>query len=337
MTPFNARPSSFRLALLVFSILSVGLHAVDPPLTVDYYASTCPTAVEIVRKEMECAVMSNLRNAALILRLHFHDCFVQGCDGSVLLDDVFGLQGEKTASINFHALKGFKIIDGIKNKIESECPGTVSCADILTLAARDAVVLVGGPFWEVPLGRNDSKTAGYALVGANLPGSDDGLLSIISKFLFQGLSVTDMVALSGAHTIGMARCVNYRARIYGDFETTSQLDPSAETYVSNLRSTCPAAGGGEDNESPMDYVTPNLFDNTFYHILLKGEGLLDSDQELYSSAFGVETKKLVQLYAENPVAFFEQFSKSMVKMGNITNPDTYVDGEVRKNCRFVNT
>lgn len=78
MAPFNARPSSsFQLVLLVFSILSVGLHAIDPPLTEDYYASTCPTALEIVRKEMECAVMSNPRNAALILRLHFHDCFVQ--------------------------------------------------------------------------------------------------------------------------------------------------------------------------------------------------------------------------------------------------------------------
>ncbi|KAE9454461.1 hypothetical protein C3L33_13630, partial [Rhododendron williamsianum] len=203
MAPFNARPtSSFRLVLLVFSILSVGLHATDPPLTVDYYASTCPTALEIVRKEMECAVMSNPRNAALILRLHFHDCFVQVSNFFFSLLCILGGSkvscfGEKTASINFHALKGFKIIDGIKNKIESECPGTVSCADILTLAARDAVVLVGGPFWEVPLGRNDSKTAGYALVGANLPGSDDGLLSIISKFLFQGLSVTDTVALSG--------------------------------------------------------------------------------------------------------------------------------------------
>lgn len=135
----------------------------------------------------------------------------------------------------------------------------------------------------------------------------------------------------------MGRCVNYRSRIYGDFETTSLLDPSAETLVSNLRSTCPAVGGGEDNEAPMDYITPNFFDNTYYHILLKGEGLLNSDQELYSSVFGVETKKLVQLYAENPVAFFEQFSESMVKLGNITNPETYVDGEVRKNCRFVNT
>ncbi|KAA8532817.1 hypothetical protein F0562_033066 [Nyssa sinensis] len=313
------------------------LHASDPPLTLDYYASTCPTFLEIVRKEMECAVLSDPRNAALILRLHFHDCFVQGCDASVLLDDTITLQGEKKAPINLKALKGFRIIDRIKNKLESECPGIVSCADILTIAARDAVILVGGPYWDVPVGRKDSKTAGYALASTNIPSSDEGLLSIISKFLYQGLSVTDMVALSGAHTIGMARCVNFRARIYGDFEATSGMNPISETYLSNLKSICPAAGGGDNNETAMDYVTPNLFDNSFYHLLLKGEGLLNSDQELYTSVFGIETKELVQKYAEDAVAFFQQFSESMVKLGNIANPETYVDGEVRKNCRFVNT
>jgi len=67
---------------------------------------------------------------------------VQGCDGSVLLDETITLQGEKKASTNINSLEGFKIIDRIKNKIESECPGIVSCADILTIAARDAVLLV---------------------------------------------------------------------------------------------------------------------------------------------------------------------------------------------------
>lgn len=67
---------------------------------------------------------------------------MQGCDGSVLLDDTITLQGEKKAPINLHALKGFRIIDRIKNQLESECPGIVSCADILTIAARDAVILV---------------------------------------------------------------------------------------------------------------------------------------------------------------------------------------------------
>ncbi|KAK2996713.1 hypothetical protein RJ639_026091, partial [Escallonia herrerae] len=266
-----SRPLFFML--LVVNFLTYSLHASDPPLTLDYYQSKCPDLLGIVRKEMECAVLTDPRNAALVLRLHFHDCFVQ----------------------------------------------------------------VGGPYWHVPLGRKDSKTAGYALVSTNLPGANDGLLSIISKFLYQGLSVTDMVALSGAHTIGMARCANFRARIYGDYQATSGLDPISETNLDKLKSICPAAVGGDNKESAMDYVTPNIFDNSYYHLLLRGEGLINSDQELYSSAFGVQTKKLVKKYAETAVAFFEQFSESMVKMGNITDPDTFVDGEVRKNCRFVNT
>uniref|UniRef100_A0A6N2MSY7 Peroxidase n=1 Tax=Salix viminalis TaxID=40686 RepID=A0A6N2MSY7_SALVM len=327
------------LAMLVFiSILIRSLHASDPPLTLDYYASTCPSVFEIVKKEMECEVLSEPRNAALMLRLHFHDCFVQGCDGSVLLDDTITLQGEKKASINTNSLKGFEIIDRIKNKIESECPGIVSCADILTIAARDAVILVGGPYWDVPVGRKDSKTASFELAESNLPAANEGLLSIITKFLYQGLSATDMVALSGAHTIGMARCANYRSRIYGDFETTSERSPMSETYLNSLRSTCPAAGGsGDNNISAMDSATPNLFDNSFYQLLLKGDGLLNSDQELYSSMLGIETKNLVIKYAHDSPAFFQQFSDSMVKMGNITNPDSFVNGEVRTNCRFVNT
>jgi len=59
-----------------------------------------------------------------------------------LLDDTITLQGEKKASPNINSMKGFRIIDSIKNKLESECPGIVSCADILTTAARDAVILV---------------------------------------------------------------------------------------------------------------------------------------------------------------------------------------------------
>lgn len=75
------RPSQaiLQFMIIVFSILYTSLHATtsDPPLTLDYYASTCPTLFEIIRKEMECSVLSDPRNAALILRLHFHDCFVQ--------------------------------------------------------------------------------------------------------------------------------------------------------------------------------------------------------------------------------------------------------------------
>lgn len=70
-------PFALQFMIFVLCVLNIRIHASDLPLTLDYYASTCPTVFDIVRKETECAVLADPRNAALILRLHFHDCFVQ--------------------------------------------------------------------------------------------------------------------------------------------------------------------------------------------------------------------------------------------------------------------
>lgn len=127
----------------------------------------------------------------------------------------------------------------------------------------------------------------------------------------------------------MARCEHFRSRVNGDSIKSSHLN--------NLKKVCPAAGGKEDNIAPMDYVTPSLFDNSYFNVLLQGEGILNSDQELYSSLISVQTKGLVIKYAKDNLAFFNQFAESMVKLGNITNSDSFVTGEVRKSCRFINT
>lgn len=69
-------------------------------------------------------------------------CCVQGCDGSILLDDTATFTGEQNALPNRNSARGFEVIDAIKTRVEAACANTVSCADILALAARDGVVLV---------------------------------------------------------------------------------------------------------------------------------------------------------------------------------------------------
>jgi len=64
----------------------------------------------------------------------------QGCDGSVLLESSDG-QAEKNAKPNL-SLRGFDVIERIKQRLEAACALTVSCADIVAFAARDSVKLV---------------------------------------------------------------------------------------------------------------------------------------------------------------------------------------------------
>lgn len=59
-----------------------------------------------------------------------------------MLDDTTTMTGEKNAFPNKNSARGFEVIDAIKANVEKICPNTVSCTDILTLAARDAVNLV---------------------------------------------------------------------------------------------------------------------------------------------------------------------------------------------------
>ena len=72
------------------------------------------------------------------------DFLDQGCDASVLLDDS---NGDKNRSIERQAipnqtLKGFDQIDFIKEELEKACPGVVSCADVVSIATRDGIMLV---------------------------------------------------------------------------------------------------------------------------------------------------------------------------------------------------
>ncbi|KAI5661899.1 hypothetical protein M9H77_21222 [Catharanthus roseus] len=294
-------------------------------LSPNFYASTCPNLQTIVRNAMTPAVNSERRIGASILRLFFHDCFVNGCDGSILLDDTATFTGEKTANPNRNSARGYELIDTIKTRVEAACSATVSCADILALAARDGTVLLGGPSWVVPLGRRDARTA--SLTGANnqIPPPSAPLSTLISSFSAKGLSARDMTALSGSHTIGFARCATFRSRIYNDTNIEA-------AFATTRRGNCPATAGTVDaNLAPLDQ-TPARFDNNYYQNLIARRGLLHSDQELFN---GGSQDALVRSYSNNDALFRSDFAAAMVRMGNIS-PLTGTNGEIRRNCRVVN-
>ncbi|KAI9089201.1 hypothetical protein K1719_029480 [Acacia pycnantha] len=328
-----------RLLLMVLTIFhSTKSLKGDGSLVYDYYKETCPLAEDIVRQNVKAEVYRDPRLAASLLRLHFHDCFVMGCDASVLLDSVEGMTSEKLAIPNLNSLRGFEVIDKIKYLLEQECPLTVSCADILALVARDAVVSRGGPTWMVFLGRKDSVES--SINGANqfIPAPNSSLETLIDKFKTQGLDIYDLVALSGSHTIGRARCTSFRQRIY---ETKPEYHYGYDryrrytTFRRILRSICPVTGR-DHKRAPLDFETPTKFDNHYYVNILEGNGLLGSDNVLISQDHeGVITEQ-VWAYASNQKLFFDSFAKSMIKMGNI-NVLTGNEGEIRRHCRFANT
>lgn len=133
-----------------------------------------------------------------------------------------------------------------------------------------------------------------------------------------------MTVLSGAHTIGQARCTNFRNHIYND----SNITPLFGLF---LQQACPRAGS-DDFNSPLDFQTPNQFDNAYFQNLMVQTGLLHSDQELFN---GGPMDQLVEFYANNAVAFADHFAEAMIEMGNI-GPLTGEKGEIRLNCRRVN-
>jgi peroxidase len=328
--------TGYNIYLLIFMalfLLSIDMGVRAQVLSSDFYSTTCPNLLKIVRKEVQNAIKTEMRMAASLLRLHFHDCFVNGCDGSVLLD---GTDGEKFAAANLNSARGFEVVDAIKTAVESACSGVVSCADILTIAARDSVLLSGGKSWKVLLGRRDGLVANQAGANTSLPSPFEPLENITAKFVAVGLNLTDVVVLSGSHTIGLAKCATFSFRL-SNFSGTGAPDTTMDTsMVSDLQSRCPVTGDG-NNTAPLDRNSTDLFDNHYFQNLVNGKGLLKSDQILFSSELGTPTtKSLVEFYNNNPSLFLEDFANSMIKMGNIS-PLTGSSGEIRKNCRKVNS
>ncbi|XP_020239747.1 peroxidase 5 [Cajanus cajan] len=325
-------PRMLQMVSTLVLILSVSSLA-SASLEVGFYSSTCPSAETIVRNTVNKAISDNPGVAAGLIRMHFHDCFVRGCDGSVLLASTSGNPtAERDNFVNNPSLRGFEVIEEAKTEVEAACPQTVSCADILAFAARDSVVKVGGTNYEVPSGRRDGRVSIGDEVPQNVPRPTLSADELVTNFARKGLSADEMVTLSGAHSIGVSHCSSFSNRLYS-FNDTFQQDPSMDaSYAATLKATCPAPPSATDPTVALDPSTPIRLDNKYYEGLMNHRGLLTSDQTLYTSH---STKEMVQTNAYNGATWAQKFAQAMVRMGSI-EVLTGSDGEIRKHCSFVN-
>ncbi|XP_021738897.1 peroxidase 45-like [Chenopodium quinoa] len=323
----------FLLTTLIY-LLILSPNQCSAQLKRDYYRDSCPNVESIVRNSVKKKLQETFVTGPATLRLFFHDCFIQGCDASVILASRTG-DAEKDAEDDLSlAGDGFDTVIRAKEAVESvpECKNKVSCADILALATRDVILLSGGPKYGVELGRKDGRISTKASVGGHLPQAHFNYKQLRNMFASHGLSEVDLIALSGAHTLGFTHCSQFSKRIY-NYNSQSSIDPTLnQGYAKQLQKACP-----RDVDPrvavPLDPASPLKFDNSFYKSLQQGKGLLASDQALYSTR---KSKRVVNAFASNSTLFERIFVSSMTRLGRL-GVKTGNQGEIRKDCRVINS
>lgn len=320
------------VGLVILVLLGLCVSKGSAQLRRNFYAATCPSVESVVKNIVTQKFEQTFVTVPGTLRLFFHDCFVEGCDASVLIQSTPNNTAEKDFTDNLSlAGDGFDTVIKAKQAVENVCPNTVSCADILAIATRDVVALAGGPQFNVELGRRDGLISQASRVNGNLPKASNTLNQLNYIFSKKGLRQADMIALSGAHTLGFSHCNQFANRIY-NFSSRRAVDPSLNSsYATQLQQMCPK------NVDPsvaidMDPTTPRQFDNTYYQNLQSGKGLFSSDQFLFTD---LRSQSTVNTFARNSSAFNTAFVNAMIKMGRV-GVKTGTQGEIRRDCSSFN-
>ncbi|GER50900.1 peroxidase [Striga asiatica] len=320
--------SPYKAIIITLAILFVFLSSSKADLSSDLSKvyPKCTNLFDIVRGVMEQEIQKDPRTGASLLRLHFHDCFVDGCDASVLLKDTSTFTGEQSARPNKNSLRKLEVIDQIKSEVETKCPEMVSCADILAIAARDSVEILSKKKlnYNVEIGRFDSTTANETAANNLLPLPTWSISALITNFKNQGLNETDLVLLSGAHTIGLARCTSFKSRLY------NEKDSLDKNFAKNLRAICSRDDSKTGNKTAsLDYQTPFVFDNSYYKNIIDKKDVLEYDPQFLNNG---DTKQLVSKYSNDSVVFYQDFGQAMIKMGRLKGTTGEKKMEIRKKC-----
>ncbi|XP_042479745.1 peroxidase 28-like [Macadamia integrifolia] len=191
----------------------------------------------------------------------------------------------------------------------------------------------GGSFYNVTTGRRDGTISNKTEAELLLPPAEISVTDSIAAFGNLGMNVSDMVALIGGHTVGVAHCSSFQDRLY-NYNNTGKADPTMDsTLLASLKTTCPQ-NSTVDNTANLDQntVSLNTFDNSFFMQIQKNKGILGIDQEI---DLDTRTNGTVSSFASNNSVFLAQFATAFVKMG-ATNVILEPAGEIRLNCRSTN-
>ncbi|KAI6688382.1 hypothetical protein NL676_025210 [Syzygium grande] len=309
------------LVSLVSAFLILQILSPTDALSTNYYDHTCPQLEATVTAAVKKALVNDNSVPAALLRMHFHDCFIRGCDGSVLLNSTRGNTAEKDGPPNI-SLHAFYVIDNAKKAVEALCPGVVLCGHLGSSCSR---CCLSGPTWNVPKGRLDGRIS-MASDTRQLPAPIFNISQLQQSFSQRGLSMEDLVALSGGHTLGFAHCSSFQNRIH-NFSPTADVDPSlSPSFASNLRNVCPLHNTVKNAGSTMD-TTSTIFDNVYFKMLPQGQSIFTSDQALLTTP---QTKALVTKFASSQQEFNNAFIQSMIKMSSLTGGQ-----EIRLDCKVV--
>ncbi|XP_059281222.1 peroxidase 12-like [Lycium ferocissimum] len=133
-----------------------------------------------------------------------------------------------------------------------------------------------GPDYDLPLGRRDGlyfATRNETL--ANLPPPSFNRSGILTSLATKNFTPTDVVVLSGGHTIGIVHCTSFTDRLYPNQD--SSMD---KTFANNLKTTCPTSNS--TNTNVLDIRLPNKFDNKYYIDPMNRQELFTLDQDSYT-------------------------------------------------------
>ena len=212
---------------------------------------------------------------------------------------------------------GLSIMRDILKRVKDNHPD-LSTADLWALAGSAAVEFMGGPRVDVRFGRGDASDGGACPANGRLPDAAQGAAHLRDVFGRMGFNDQEIVALSGAHTLG--RCHVERSGFDGPWTRNPlRFDNVYFKNLLNLEWVEHTTSAG--NRQYVDSKTRELM-------------MLPTDYALVQDPV---FKKQVEVYARDQNRFFRDFGKAFSKLLALGVPaaadPAQDDGEDRRSTK----